>query len=163
MMKIQKEYINRNNVIEIGFYIGLLIKAANALVEFFGGILMLVLNHEWLNRLILLIAIPELKEDPSDFIVNYFIDFGKTISLNSQHSIAIYMLIHGLVKLTVIVLLVKKKLWAYPIAVGVFGIFIAFETYSYFNSKSYLLLIVIAIDIIITIMIILEYIRLRGK
>lgn len=31
---------------------------------------MIVLSHEWLNRLIKLIALPELIEDPRDIVMN---------------------------------------------------------------------------------------------
>ena len=57
-----KQPLNKDTIINIGFYSGLVIKAANALVEFIGGSLMIVLNHEWLIRAIRFIAIAELIE-----------------------------------------------------------------------------------------------------
>jgi len=158
-----KKAYNKNNIINIGFYGGLVIKAVNALIEFFCGFLLVILNHDRLNRLIGLIATPELREDPKDVVMNYFIALGQNFSISSQHSVAIYMLLHGATKLAVICLLWKKKLWAYPFAVVVFGLFIAYEIYSYMHSQSVLILMIVIIDAAIIGVIILEYKRLKTE
>ncbi|PTQ80652.1 putative membrane protein [Trichococcus patagoniensis] len=155
--------LNKNSVINIGFYIGLGIKAINALVEFVGGCLMLTLSHERLNRVIHMIALPELREDPKDIVMNYFIGIGQNLSISSQHSVAIYLLLHGAIKLAVIGLLWKKIMWSYPLAMLVFGLFVAYETYIYMNSQSDLLLLTIIIDAAIIIMIFLESRRLKSE
>lgn len=154
---------DRKNLINTGFYVGLAIKAANALIELVGGLAMVVLNHEWLNRLIRFIAVPELREDPSDIVMNYLISTGRNLSLSSQHSIAAYMMLHGSTKLLVIWMLFKKKLWAYPLSLAVFGLFIAYEIYSYVHSKSVIMLAIIIIDALIILLILLEYLKLRAE
>ncbi|MEW9124925.1 MAG: DUF2127 domain-containing protein [Thermotaleaceae bacterium] len=159
-----KKLLKRDNIINIGFYGGLVIKAINALIEFIGGFLMIIVSHDWINRLIQLIALPELQEDPKDIVMNYIITLGENLSISSQHSIAIYMLLHGSTKLAVIWLLWKKKMWAYPFAVVVFGLFIAYGIYSYLHNHSLLMLLIIIIDVAIVVMIILEFKRLEmGK
>ena len=47
-----KKTLSKDNIIDIGFYLGLFVKGVNALIEFAGGILMITLNHERLNSLI---------------------------------------------------------------------------------------------------------------
>lgn len=154
---------NKDTMINIGFYSGLGIKAVNALLEFIYGILMIILNHESLNRLIKLIAIPELREDPNDFIMNCLIMLGKNLSISSQHSVAIYFLLHSTAKLVVIWLLWKKKLWAYLPAVAVFGFFVVYEIYNYLHSHSVLMLLIIFIDIGIIVLIIIEYKHMKAE
>jgi len=154
--------LNKDTIINIGFYTGLAIKAVNALIEFIVGFMMIILNHDWLNRIIMLIALPELTDDPNDSIMNYLITQGQNLSISSQYSIAIYMLLHGTTKLTVIWLLLKKKLWAYPLSMAVFGLFIAYEIYSYIHSHSAIMLLIVVIDIAIIILIILEYKHLKA-
>jgi uncharacterized membrane protein len=156
-----KKPISKDSVLDIGFYGGLVIKAASSLVEFLGGILMLVLSHDWLNHLIMIISASELSEDPKDMVMNTLIRLGQNLSISSQHSVAIYLLLHGITKLTVIWLLLKKKLWAYPLAVGVFGLFVMYEMYSYFHTRSVLLQINVIVDIAIIVMVVLEYKHLK--
>ncbi|MGB5823927.1 MAG: DUF2127 domain-containing protein [Proteocatella sp.] len=156
-----KKSMSKSSIINIGFYGGLVIKAINGFIEFVGGILMLILSHEGLNSIIRLITLPELTEDPDDAIMNYLVTLGQNFSINSQHSVAFYMLFHGATKLIVIWLLLKKKLWAYPLAVVIFGFFIAYEIYSYMHSHSVFVLSIIVIDIAIVAMIALEYKTLK--
>ena len=157
-----KKSLSKDTIINIGFYGGMLIKGVNALIEFLGGILMIALNHESLNRLIELIALPELRQDPNDVLMNYLIALGRNLSFGSQHSIAVYMLLHGSIKMAVIYLLWNKKIWAYKPAVAVFGLFIVYEIYSYVHSGSVLMLLIIIIDAAIIALIILEYKRLKA-
>lgn len=86
---------------------------------------------------------------------------GQNFSISTQHSVAAYMLLHGTTKLVVIWLLLTKKLWAYPFAVVVFALFIAYEMYSYMHSLSVLMFMMVIIDIAIVVMIILEYNHLK--
>ena len=158
-----KKPLNKDTIINIGFYGGLVIKGVDALIEFIGGIILIVLNHEGLNRLISLIALPELIEDPKDMVMNYFITIGQNFSINSQHSVAVYMILHGTTKLAIVWVLLTKKMWAYPLAIFVFALFIAYEMYSYMNNKSVLMLMMVIIDIVIFVMIILEYKRLKAS
>jgi uncharacterized membrane protein len=158
-----KKPLNKDTIINIGFYGGLAIKAVNALIEFIGGFLLIIISHDELNRIIRLIALPESREDPNDIVMNYFIALCQNSSISSQHSVAIYMLLHGTTKLAVIWLLVKKKLWAYPLAMVVFGLFITYEIYSYIHSQSVLVLLIIILDALIIFMIILEYKRLKME
>jgi uncharacterized membrane protein len=158
-----KKLFNKYNIIDIGFHAGLFIKAINALIEFVCGFLFMILSHDKLKHLIELIALPELSEDPTDIIMNYFITFGQNFSMSSQHSAAIYLLLHGIVKLVVIWLLLKKKLWAYPLSMGLFGLLISYELYSYLQSHSILMLLAIALDIVVIFMIILEYKSLKSE
>jgi uncharacterized membrane protein len=60
---MKKSFI-RDNIVNVGFYLGLAIKAFYAFIEFISGILLFNLSHKILNILIKLIALPELKEDP---------------------------------------------------------------------------------------------------
>lgn len=156
--------LSKYTVINIGFYGGLAIKAIDALIEFIGGVLLLILSHDLLNQLIQLIALPELEENPNDALMNYFITLGQNLSISSQHSVAIYILLHGAAKLVVIWLLLEKKLWAYPIAAAIFGVFIIYEIYSLMHSQSVLLMLFIMLDVVMIVMIILEYNHLKtGK
>ena len=95
--------------------------------------------------------------------MNYLITLSQNFSSSSQHWIANYMLLHGATKLAVVLLLWRQKLWAFPLAVVVFGVFISYEIYSYLHSQSLLMLLIVIFDAAIIIMIILEYNRLKAK
>ncbi len=156
-----KKAITADTLINIGFFGGLGLKALNAVVEIIGGFFMTFISHYWVNRFILMIALPELSEDPDDPLMNYLITFGQNFSSSSQHLVGAYMLLHGITKLVIIVLLLERKLWAFPVGVAVFGLFIIFELFSYIHGHSLIMLFIVIFDVIILAMIILEYQRLK--
>ena len=123
-----KKSLDQKTMIDVSFYVGLAIKAVNALLEIVGGFLLVILTPDGLSHLIRLIALPELREDPADPLMNYLIKLGQNLTSSTQDSVAIYMLLHGATKLVVIWLLWKKILWAYPLAMIIFGLFIGYET-----------------------------------
>lgn len=153
---------NQDFMINVGFYGGLILQGANALAEFIAGLVMLIVGHEWLNTLVLQIALPELKEDPDDPLMNYLIIHG--LNNSSFHSLAVFMLFHGLAKLIIIWLLWKNKMWAYPLAFVAFGIFITYEAHSFWQSQSLIMLLIVVLDLAIIAVIALKYRSLkRGK
>jgi len=156
-----KRILNKYKLIDVGFYGGLGLKALNALVENIGGWLILMITPQWLNQVILHYALPELRQDPNDPLMNRLITMGQNFTDSTQNSIAIYMILHGALKLMVIYLLWKKYLWAFPLGIAVFGVFIVYELYSYMHSQSLLMLIIVVFDLLILALIVLEYRRLE--
>jgi uncharacterized membrane protein len=110
-----------------------------------------------------IVVIPELREDPDDRIMNYFYTLGHTLSIDSQHSVAVYMMLHGAIKLIFICLLFKKILWAFPVSIAVFGLLLIYEIYKFIHFHSFLLLILIAIDIAFVGVIVLEYWNIKKN
>ena len=154
---------SKHNVIDVIFYFGLALKFVNALIELVGGMLLGILNQENLNRIINLITVPEMSEDPHDIIMNYFLEVGHSLSIDTLHSISIYMAFHGITKMIVVWLLWQQKVWAYIPAAVIFGLFISYELYEYFNNHSIFVLIFALIDSAILVLTILEYRRLKAK
>lgn len=138
-------------------------KAVDAAIEFAGGFLLGLLNHDWLHQLIVSRALPELYEDPNDNVMNYFLTLGQNFSITAQHSVAFYLMLHGGLKLIVVWLLWKKKLWFYIPAFCVFGLLIIYEIYKFIHTLSIALLIFIILDITLNIFIILEYKELKAE
>lgn len=158
-----KKRLNEDTILNIGFYGGLSLKAINAVIEIIGGLIMLMVSLDWLNTMIKVIALPELREDSQDIIMNYLITLSQNFSITAMHSVAIYMLFHGLTKVIAVWLLWQKKMWAYLPVVGVFILFISYECYSFLHSYSPIMLGIIIIDIAIVVVVMLEYRHLKME
>lgn len=150
-------------IVHISFDVGLLIKGLDALIEIVGGIAFMFLTPNRLNLLITLISKGELGEDPTDFLMNYLVTFGHSFSIKSLQFVMLYLLSHGIAKMVVILMLWKKKPWAYPLSVIVFLLFIAYQLYHYTASRSIFLLLLTVLDIIMIILTILEYKRVTKE
>lgn len=99
----------------------------------------------------------EIAEDPRDFIANHLCHAASRFSLGSEHFMAIYLLGHGVVKIFVVVALLKNRLWAYPVALIVFGGFVIYQSYRFALTHSVGLIALTVFDLIVMWFIWLEY------
>jgi uncharacterized membrane protein len=69
---------------------------------------------------------------------------------------------HGVVKLWLIIGLLRQKLWYYPLAAAVFGLFIVYQLYRYSFTNSLWLLVLSAVDVAVIALTWHEYRYLRS-
>jgi len=155
--------ISTKRLLHIGFDIGLLLKGLNAAAEIVSGFALMFLSPERMNYLLGLLSGGELSEDPKDLIANYLVALGHNFTADMQSFAVFYMLSHGIVKLTVILLLWKGKLWAYPLSVLVFIVFIAYQLHRYALTHSVFMLLLTLLDIVMIFLTVMEYKRIRAE
>ncbi|URZ09083.1 DUF2127 domain-containing protein [Clostridium felsineum] len=140
-----------------GFKLGLLIKGTDGLLELLGSIFLIFLTPISLNKIVAILTQHELSEDPKDYIANYAITFAANFSLNVKVFGVLYLIFHGVVKVFLVVMLWKKKLWAYPITIFFLMLFIFYQLYRCAIKYSIPLIILSAFDIIMIILTLTEY------
>ena len=126
-----------------------MVKGALALMEIIGGVLVHFISQRFLLDLVSAITQGELSEDPHDVIANYLVHSAQNFSISSQHFAALFLFSHGIVKLFLIIGLMREKLWCYPTTIGIFGCFVAYQTYQFSISHSVWLLILTALDVLV--------------
>jgi len=150
---------NQWNIFHLSFEIALILKAINGVLEVIGGVLFLFLDPASLNRIVVILTQGELSEDPNDLIANTLLHMAQGFSISTQHFGVFYLISHGIIKLIIIMLLWKKKLWAYPLGVIVLVLFILYQLYRYFISPSFFLIFLTVLDLILIMLTIIEYKR----
>ena len=144
------------------FEVSLLLKGAFALFEIIGGICTYVIPQAFIRGIIATLTQRELAEDPRDFVANYLLHAAQHLSVGAQHFAALYLLSHGAIKLWLIVGLLRERLWYYPTALAIFGIFIVYQVYSFSFTHSAFLLLITAIDVVVIALTWHEYGYLRS-
>lgn len=153
---------NKEKRLHFAFQVGILLKGIGAFFEILGGALtFLVIKLDFVDTALSLTEV-RLEQDPKDIVAHYLITFANTLSVNTQNFVAFYLLLHGVIKMSIIIGLFNKKMWAYPSAMAVFGMFIAYQMYRYTNTHSPWLLILSAFDLLIVWLISQEYITRRN-
>lgn len=147
----------------MGFEIGLILKGINGLLEIVGGLLLLFLNPNRMDKLIVLLTQNELSKDPNDKVANALISLGHSLSITSNHFGIYYLMTHGLIKCILIFLLWRKKIWAYPLTMIVLAIFITYQLYRYTISPSAFLIALSVFDGIMVVLIFIEYRKIRSR
>ncbi len=153
--------VRRRSLLHVGFEAAILVKGLHAALEVVGGVLLWLVNPQTMNAVIRALTQNELAEDPHDLIANLIVRAGQGYTVNEQHFGVFYLLSHGLVKLVLVLLLWRSKLWAYPVAVGVLGLFIAYQVFRWTSTHSIVLVLLTVLDALIIWLTLVEYARLR--
>lgn len=155
--------VKNKDIVHISFEIGLIIKGIDGLLEILGGFLLLYLNPNRMGRLVVLLTKHELLEDPKDLIANVLIRFSHSFSISTQAFGVFYLISHGVIKCVLIILLWRKKLWAYPLTIVSLLLFIAYQIYRYTVHASVSLVLLTIFDIIMIILTVIEYRRIKRQ
>ena len=151
----------RQNLREVSFRISIALKGLNAALEIVGGVALAAVSPAFILRTVALLTQDELAEDPRDFIANYFLYAASHLSLSGQRFAAAYLLSHGVIKIGLVWALLKRKLWAYPLSIIVFGAFIVYQLYRYTFTHGLGLIALSVFDLLVIWLIYLEYRALK--
>ncbi|HEX3625026.1 MAG TPA: DUF2127 domain-containing protein, partial [Verrucomicrobiae bacterium] len=116
-----------------------------------------------LNHLVITLTQHELNEDPGDWICNTLRHASDHLSEKTKIWGGAYLLAHGAIKVFLVVGILRHKMWAYPTAMIVIGIFILIQGAKLCMHFSFPLLIATAIDIAIVLLIWREYRRAKRN
>src|SRR5215831_17639224 len=141
---------------EVLFRVSVWLKGLHAGLEIGGGVALLAMMPSLIIRVVALLTQDELAEDPRDLIANYLLNAANHLSVSGQHFMAFYLLSHGVTKIFLVGALLKDKLWAYPLAVIVFGTFIVYQLYRFTFTRSLRLIALSVFDLAVIWLIWLE-------
>jgi len=158
MFKIKKE-----KALHDLFIIGIIIKGIDGILELIGGIILISIKSNSISKIIQTIFQHEIAQDPTDLIANYFIQLSQTLSISTISFAAIYLIIHGSIKLGLFSGLLYKKLWAYPLAGILLSLFVIYQLIRFSSTHSIFLLFLTLVDILIIVLLRFEYKRLKHS
>jgi uncharacterized membrane protein len=111
------------------FKIGLLLKAADGVLEIAGGIALLFLSPADIQHFVRGLTAHELSQDPHDLLANHLLHSTVHLTRGTTLFGAVYLLSHGIAKLVLVVLVLRDKLWAYPWLMALLIAFIVYQLY----------------------------------
>jgi uncharacterized membrane protein len=131
------------------FALGIWLKGIDGALEIIGGAILLLISNATLNQLIVVLTQHELSEDPHDRIATAARQAVAQLSLGTKVFGGVYLIAHGLAKLILVVGLLRGHRWAYPLAIGFLGLFIAYQLYRLSYQFSVGLLLLTLFDMVI--------------
>jgi uncharacterized membrane protein len=151
---------DQRDVLDRTFDIALVLKGLDGLLEFVGGVLLIVVSPATFNRLAKMLTQHELSQDPHDFVAHHLLRLTANLH-NTQTFGAVYLLTHGLVKLVIVVGLFRREHWAYYVAFVFLGGFVIYQLYRLTYAPSAGLALLTVFDIFIIWLTWREYRRMR--
>ncbi|AGK97573.1 DUF2127 domain-containing protein [Clostridium pasteurianum] len=158
-----KKINKKNNILHKSFEIGILLKGIDSIFQMIGGILLVFLNPHRLNKIVVLLTQHELSKNPRDTIANFIVKSSLGFNLSAQHFAVFYLISHGVIKLILVTMLLKKKMFAYPLTIFSLALFIVYQIYRYSHRHSPLLIGLTIFDIIMIILTFMEYQNVKNK
>ncbi|MBN1778731.1 MAG: DUF2127 domain-containing protein [Candidatus Buchananbacteria bacterium] len=145
------------NLLDYSFITSVIIKGIDGLIELLSGLIFLFIKISTLNQFAAFITSHELTQDPNDIIANALLTATHNLSVSFKIFVGLYLLIHGLIKIVLVIALLKDKLWAYPVSIAFLIIFIFYQTGHYLHTPSLGVLLLTIFDVIVTILVWQEY------
>jgi uncharacterized membrane protein len=143
------------------FRLGVVFKGLDGVVEALVGVVLLVVPTSQIQGKIAVVATNELQEGKHAFIANYVLQLDSKFDPHIQLFAAIYLLVHGLLKVGLAVALLKRWWALYPYAMGFLLAFILYQAYRIGFSHSVLLTVLTAIDCLVLWLVYQEWKRHR--
>lgn len=101
-------------LVERSFKTALSFKFPFAIGETLSGLLLFLFNNTTIHRLIDVLTARELMEDPHSFVARHLVQLGQVITLSGQRMAALYLLLHGILKLVTLLLFFRKNYGPIP-------------------------------------------------
>ena len=148
--------------IHLFFDVSLWLKGWFALTEIVAGITVHVVSKATFISWVYWVMQDEFADDPHDAVANFILHWVQNISISGQSFLGFYLIGHGIIKLWLVTGLLRKRLWYYPTALVVFGLFIVYQLYRFSFTHSAWLLVITVLDITIVALTLHEY-RIMRK
>ncbi len=126
----------RERVLDLIFLLGVLFKGIDGAIELVAGAGLLLIGPNQLRGTANAATAHELQQDPHDLIANLIRHGANHLGTSATSFIAIYLLLHGVVKLAIVIALFIGSSRVYPWAIAALGAFLVFQVYELFTAPS---------------------------
>ena len=150
----------RSRLRHLFFYISVVAKGVDGVLEVIGGVLLFVVSPAQLYHIARMLTQHELTQDPHDMVANYLLHTTQNLSANVKTFGAVYLLWHGIVKVVLVTGLLQQRRRAYPLAITAFLLFLVYQLYRYSHTHAPELLVLSFFDVLVVVLTWLEYRRL---
>lgn len=143
------------------FNVSIVLKGITGLFEIVLGIVAVFISRDLLLYWVHMLTRRELLQDPGDMFAQYVIGTAQQYSVTAQIFVAVYFLIHGVIKVWLLYAMYTQKMWAYPTAMFIFSLFLVYQVHEYIKAPHFSLIVLSALDIIVIALTIVEYKSLK--
>ncbi len=154
---------SRDRLLHWLFEASLAIKGLLTLLEALAGLGLMVTPNPLVARFVYWVTHYQIAEHPEDTLASWTLRAVQQFPVPTQHFYALYLLAHGGLKLTMVLLLWRRVVWAYPAAMVVLAGFVAYQLFEFVHAGSPFLLLLAVFDLVMIGLVWQEWQALRGK
>jgi uncharacterized membrane protein len=139
----------RDHVLDLVFLIGIAVKGLDALGELLLGIPLLFFSHAQLAAAAHAVTAEELSEDPHDLVAHLLLRSTAHAGHGTLLFVAVYLIVHGVVKLAIIAALIWGAERIYPWAIAALVAFTVFQVIEFVLHPSVSVVLLTVLDVVI--------------
>lgn len=147
-------------IFELLFTYSLILKAVLAGLETLSGFFLRFLPFQTVTRMIVSIT----PDDPTPgFFDRHITQWTHHLSIGELHFAGLYLMTHGAIKLLLVMGLLKKTIWMYPVAIVVFSIFVIYQLHRFVHTGAWGMFALSLFDLFVIYLIVREFRALRRS
>jgi len=128
------------------FELSVILKGLHALLELLTGFAILVLSPAVVSNFFFALARRTWSYDSHDLLANFLLRSGLRVLNGGQHFAAVYLLVHGVINMGLVIGLLAKALWSYPVSLAAMGLFMLYQVYRYTHTHASILILLTIYD-----------------
>lgn len=140
---------SREALLDRVFRVSLVLKGLDGVLELIGGALLLAVPPHRIAALVRVLTQHELSEDPGDLVATSLRHLAGGLTPSASLFGAVYLLLHGLVKVVLVWAVLADRLWAYPWMIAFLLVFIGYQGYQIAVAPSWGLVLLTAFDLFV--------------
>lgn len=115
---------DRGRLLDVVFLVGIALKGIDGAAELLLGVPLLFLRPGQISGVAHLLTAHELAQDPHDLIANLILHGAAALSADAALYAAVYLIVHGLVKVLIVIALLRGSNRVHPWAIGTLAAFL---------------------------------------
>src|SRR5271156_936274 len=155
--------MQRKSILHQSFEVGISLKGVGALFEIASGMVLWFVKPSQMNEIVRWLGENVLADAPHHPFAVHVLNASQRFADNGTTFASLYLLSHGVVKLALVICLLLNKMWAYPLTIVVFSVFIVYQVHRFMYTHSWTLIALTIFDAVIVYLTWQEYKEQRAK
>lgn len=156
-MGYEDKFFKPKSTLDKFFEVSILLKALDGVLEILSGLLLFVIRPERIVHWATDITASELKQNPHDFIASHIVHWANDYTKQAAIFAAVYLLLHGLVKVVLVFEILRNHLWAYLALVLVTFAFVIYQVVHIVEKPSFGFIVLTVFDLLVMYLTMREY------
>src|SRR5260221_3867757 len=107
-------WFKSGDLLDRAFAVGIILKGLDGILEVLGGLILFVVSPATIDSLTRALTQHELSQDPHDFLATHLLNAAGSLTGSSLKFGAVYLLLHGVVKIALVAARLPDKSWGHP-------------------------------------------------
>lgn len=142
---------------DLVFLVGFALKAIDGFVELVLGVPLLFLRPAQVDAVARMVTAGELREDPDDLVAHLVRHGATTLSADATVFAAVYLIVHGLVKLGIVAAIFRGSRRLYPWAIAALSAFVVWQASEFVLHPGVGLALLTVFDVAIVVLTVREW------